>query len=186
MTDIKLFNQPLTWWLTGLPAAGKTTLAHVLRQSFEEVGSPFAVLDGDEVRQGLCADLDFSVEGRTENIRRVAEVAKIFNLNGISVAVALVSPLQAARKKARQIIGEQRFIEVHVSTPIAVCRQRDPKGLYAKANQTPGMQSTGAGAPYEVPVDAEVVIDTAEQPVSESLKRLLEAAAKKQKECLHD
>lgn len=175
----------LTWWLTGLPAAGKTTIARALQQHLMQRGEKIVVLDGDDVRQGLCVDLDFSSKSRVENIRRVAEVAKIFNSNGIGVVVALVSPFEEARQQARQIIGDTRFVEVYVSTPLDVCRQRDPKGLYAKALQTPEIKLTGLGGAYEPPHHADVVIDTSTQTLASILPTLIAAAEEKQKEFTH-
>lgn len=166
----------ITWWLTGLPAAGKTTLAYGLRDHLAKVGQSVVVLDGDELRTGLCADLDFSPAARSENMRRVAEVAKLFNRNGIAVAVALVSPFQAARQHARQIIGAERFIEVFVSTPLEVCQQRDPKGLYAQASRNPDMQLTGVSARYETPESPDVTIDTSIVHQAAAIQTLLTSA----------
>lgn len=126
-------------WLTGLSGAGKTTMAMALRVRLQAQGLATALLDGDELRAGLCRDLGFSAADRTENIRRVGQVAKLYQDTGLYTLVALVSPFAEDRQAVRDLIG-QRFIEVFVDTPLAVCEQRDPKGLYAKArNGTNGL-----------------------------------------------
>ena len=126
-------EQPRVLWLTGLSGAGKSTLAAALHRQLGEVGQRAAVLDGDAVRGGLCRGLGFSPEDRRENIRRVAEVAKLMREAGLVVICALISPLREDRAMARDIIGAAHFREVHVATPLAVCEERDPKGLYRNA-----------------------------------------------------
>lgn len=164
--------KPRTVWLTGLSGAGKSTLAFGLGQQLTESGYSCYVLDGDVLRNGLCRDLGFSAEDRSENIRRVAEVARLMNEAGIIVIAALISPYQADRQMARGIVGMDRFIEAYISTPIGVCESRDPKGLYrrAHAGELPGF--TGVSAPYEAPEKPEIVIDTAEAPPGVCLARL--------------
>lgn len=173
----------LTWWLTGLPAAGKTTLAEALASALQADGRPACVLDGDELRHGLCRDLGFSDVDRAENMRRVAEVAALLNRVGMHAIVALVSPTRDGRDTARGIVGAQRFIEVHVATPLAVCRQRDPKGLYARAAHDQTLGLTGVQAPYEPPLSPELVIDTSRQPVGEAVALLI--ASLQHKESRH-
>lgn len=177
---------PLTWWLTGLPAAGKTTLACGLNNCFIDQDRPFVLLDGDVLRAGLCSDLGFSPQDRTENIRRVAEVAKVMNDSGVSVAVALVSPFRNARAMARQIIGTHRFIESYVSTSIALCSARDPKGLYARARIDPGFLLTGPNAPYEPPECPEVVVNTEIMSIDAAIEILVVAAERKIREAIDE
>lgn len=164
-----------TWWLTGLPAAGKSTLAQTLARTLQTMGESAGVLDGDVLRTGLCRDLGFSAADRMENMRRVAEVAAILNRCGTHAIVALVSPTRAGRDRARQIVGTQGFIEVHVSTALEVCRQRDPKGLYARATTDPSIGLTGVQAPYEVPLAPDLSIDTALLSIEEATRLLVGA-----------
>lgn len=173
---IVMHTQPLTWWLTGLPAAGKSTLAQALKLRLMDDDLPSCVLDGDVIRLGLSSDLDFSPQGRTEQIRRTAEVAKLLNDQGIWVAVALVSPIKAARAMAKNIIGKHRFVEVHVATSLDVCAARDPKGLYAKARQDSTLGLTGPQSAFEVPDAPDVVIDAGQLTVIAATIRLIEAA----------
>ncbi len=163
----------MTWWLTGLSGAGKSTLAQALASRLRATQHAVCVLDGDELRLGLSKDLGFSAEDREEQCRRVAEIVKTLNANGIFAIVALISPTQTSRSKARQIIGHEWMREVYVSTPLAVCQQRDVKGLYAKARQEVGMQLTGVQAPYEAPNDPDLVIDTAAINIEQGLEMLL-------------
>lgn len=163
----------LTWWLTGLPAAGKTTLARALCARLEALGQPACLLDGDEVRRGLCRDLGFAPAQRAENMRRVAELARLLNRSNVHAVVALVSPTVEGRANARRIVGDGAFIEVHVSTALAVCQARDPKGLYARAAAEPGMGLTGLDAPYEAPAAPAARIDTRLVPTDAAVEILL-------------
>jgi adenylylsulfate kinase len=162
-----------TWWLSGLPGAGKTTLAQNLATQLRQRGLAVCVLDGDELRHGLSQDLGFSPADRQEQARRVAEIARMLNLNGIYAIVALVSPSLADRALARQIIGASFFIECYISTPLEVCEQRDPKGWYARAKQNRHLQFTGISAPYQAPIHAECVIDTSCCTVAEAVAQLM-------------
>ena len=148
----KLLNQqPLTLWLTGLSASGKSTLAFALERALIDAGRACYVLDGDNVRHGLNRNLGFSVEDRSENIRRIAEVAKLMNDAGLIVITAFISPMIADRNMARAIIGADNFKEVYVSTSLAVCEARDPKGLYAQARAAKLTEFTGVSASYQAP-----------------------------------
>ena len=153
-------QRPLTIWFTGLSGAGKSTLAFALEQRLVADKHAAFVLDGDNVRHGLCADLNFSIGARGENIRRVAEVARLFNDAGIVSICSLISPYFRDREMARKIIGEDRFLEVHVSTPLAECERRDVKGLYAKARAGALKDFTGVDMSYEVPLAPDCRVDT--------------------------
>ena len=160
-------------WLTGLSAAGKSTLAMALEQKLMELGYSCYVLDGDNVRHGLNSDLGFSPEARTENIRRVGEVAALFADAGLLCICAFISPYKADRQKARQAC-RHAFHEVHVDADLATCTARDPKGLYQKANAGVLNNLTGRSAPYEPPETCELTIDTRQDSVSQSLTKLLD------------
>lgn len=167
-----LGQRPATIWLTGLSGAGKSTLAFALERHLTGMGRACFVLDGDNVRHGLNRDLGFSAEHRTENIRRIAEVARLMNDAGLIVISAFISPYRADREMARQIIGENVFFEVHVSTPMATCEQRDTKGLYQKARAGGVANFTGISAPYEPPEKPAAAIDTSLTSLSDSLVQL--------------
>jgi bifunctional enzyme CysN/CysC len=146
-------------WLTGLSGSGKSTIANALEIELHAQGQRTYILDGDNVRQGLNRDLGFTDTDRIENIRRVAEVAKLMMDAGLVVITAFISPFRSERRMAKELIGEQHFVEIFVDTPLAVCEQRDPKGLYkkARAGQLPNM--TGIGSPYEQPDCPELVLN---------------------------
>ncbi|WP_298366099.1 adenylyl-sulfate kinase [Azospirillum sp.] len=160
-------------WLTGLSGAGKSTLAMALERALFDRGWQTFVLDGDNVRNGLNAGLGFSPDDRTENIRRVAETAKLFADAGVVVIASLISPLRADRARAR-VIGGDRFHEIHVAADLSVCEDRDPKGLYKKARAGEIAEFTGVSAPYEAPESPELLIDTGALDRSEALAQLLD------------
>lgn len=160
-------------WLTGLPAAGKTTLANALEQRLRELGRMTCVLDGDSLRKGLCRDLGFSEADRVENIRRVAEVARLMVDAGLTVMVALVSPFREQRRLASQLLSDGEFIEVFVDTPLEECERRDPKGMYARARKGELKDFTGIGSRYERPENPDARIDTSVMSVEESVERVL-------------
>jgi adenylyl-sulfate kinase len=157
-------------WLTGLPSAGKTTLAHQIALLLHERGYPVELLDGDEIRKGLSADLGYDRAGREGHAARVAFVAKLLARNGVVPIVALISPYASSRARARSEIG--RFVEVYVSTPIDVCERRDVKGLYKRARAGEIHDMTGVNDPYEPPESPEVVIDTSRMSPQESAELL--------------
>lgn len=161
-------------WLTGLPGSGKSTIARNVEQNLHRHGLRTVVLDGDNMRHGLCSDLGFSVADRNENVRRVSEVAKLFLEQGTIVLVALVSPIRDAREQARHLIPSGDFFEVYCQCPLAVCQQRDPKGLYAKVAKGMLGQFTGISSPYEEPLDPAITLDTADESATESVQRLTE------------
>jgi bifunctional enzyme CysN/CysC len=161
-------------WLTGLSGAGKSTIATELERELFNKGLHTYVLDGDNVRHGLSANLGFSPEDRTENIRRVSEVAKLFSDAGVLVITAFISPYRDDRRLARSLLNEGEFIEVFVNAPLEVCEQRDPKGLYKKARAGQIEHFTGVSAPYEPPETAEVVVHTDQQTASECVTQIID------------
>ena len=154
-------------WLTGLSGSGKSTIAQALEERLVRAGRAAYVLDGDNVRHGLCADLGFSPEDRQENIRRVGAAAALLADAGLVTIVALISPYRAGRLQARQAAGEGRFIEVFLDVPLAECEQRDPKGLYVKARRGEIQDFTGVDAPYEPPQEPELALKTSTAGVDE-------------------
>lgn len=166
-------SKSLTWWLTGLSGAGKTTLAEAQASNLRSQGCAVCILDGDELRKGLSNDLGFSFTDREEQSRRAAELASLLNANGIMTIVSLVSPSARGRALTREIIGNSHFIESYISTPLHVCQQRDPKGLCAKATRDTSLQLTGVSAPYEAPVTAECVIDTSQTELTTAIQQLI-------------
>ena len=171
-----------TLWLTGLSGAGKTSIALALAQALKAQGHAATVLDGDQLRHGLNRDLGFSPQDRHENIRRTAEVAHLMNEAGLTVIAAFISPYRSDRAMAGAIIGAERYIEVHVSTPLAVCEARDVKGLYAKARGGQLAQFTGVSAPYEEPLDAALTLDTQALALEESVARICEYLQRRQRQ----
>jgi len=161
-----------TIWFTGLPGAGKSTLARTLEKALIVRGHACAILDGDELRRGLCRDLGYTPDDRSENIRRVAEVARILNRAGTYAIVALISPYLADRALARSLIGGQAMLEIHVSTPLAVCEARDPKGHYKRARAGEIPDFTGVSAPYEVSPNPELSLDTSILSLANCMDRI--------------
>ncbi|MEW9679306.1 adenylyl-sulfate kinase [Pseudomonas sp. TE50-2] len=168
-----LAQKPLTLWFTGLSGAGKTTLGFQLEKALLETGKLAFVLDGDNVRHGLNRDLGFSSIDRSENIRRVAEVAKLMNQAGLIVIVSLISPFAEDRSMARHIIGSEYFREVYISTPLEVCEIRDPKGLYSRARAGEITGFTGVSSPYEAPSCPDVSLDTSTMSVESCISKLI-------------
>lgn len=160
-------------WLTGLPGAGKTTIAEALCSRLDDLGLGAFVLDGDRLREGLNRDLGFTAHDRQENIRRVAEVARLFAEAGLLTIVALVSPMTSDRAAARRIAGAIAFVEVHVHAPLAVCEARDPKGLYRQARTGLLAGLTGIDAPYEAPLQPDLLLDTGAIACGEAVTRLV-------------
>ena len=161
-------------WLTGLSSSGKSTIATELERELFNLGRSVYVLDGDNIRHGLGSNLGFSPQDRTENIRRVGEVAKLFADAGVICITAFISPYRADRDLVRKIMPAGRFIEVFINAPLAVCEQRDPKGLYAKARKNEIKEFTGISAPYEAPPHPEIELRTDQLSVSESVARILD------------
>lgn len=171
-----LKQTPKTIWFTGLSASGKSTLAFALEAELIRQGHLCYVLDGDNIRHGLSNNLSFTHEDRTENIRRIAEVAKLLNDAGLIVISAFISPFLQDRKMAQDIIGKDLFREVYVSTSIKVCEARDPKGLYKKARAGAIVNFTGVGSPYEPPLNPSLSIDTSKIDLSAAKKLLVDMA----------
>jgi adenylyl-sulfate kinase len=161
-------------WLTGLSAAGKSTIATELERELFSQGKHAFVLDGDNMRHGLCSDLGFSPEDRKENIRRIGEVAKLFAEAGFVCITAFISPYRSDRDLARRIAPEGKFIEVFLNVPVAVCEERDPKGLYARARAGQIKDFTGVSAPYEPPLNPELELHTDKMNLTECIAVLLE------------
>ena len=147
-------------WFTGLSGSGKSTIANATEKILHDMNLQTYILDGDNVRMGMNKDLGFSPEDRTENIRRITEVAKLFADSGLLILTAFISPYLEDRDKAREIIGTQDFIEIFVSASLSVCESRDPKGIYKKARAGEIKGFTGIDAPYEEPIDPELVVET--------------------------
>ena len=164
-------------WFTGISGAGKSTIARIVEERLRQKGLPVHNLDGDDIRHGLNRDLGFSDADRAENIRRVGELARLFNHAGMIVLDAAISPFRAGRDAARALVEPGRFVEVHVDTPIEIAEQRDVKGLYKKARSGQLLNFTGIDSPYESPVHPEIRIDssfvTAEDAADE-VQRVLE------------
>lgn len=166
-------QRPRCLWLTGLPGAGKSTLANLIEHALHERGLHTYLLDGDNIRHGLSADLGFSEADRDENIRRVAEVARLMVDAGLVVIVAFISPYRREREFARSLFAPGDLVEIHVATPLSVCEQRDPKGMYAKARRGDLPDFTGVDGRYEAPENPEIRIDTSDQSLQESLRQIL-------------
>ncbi|MCP5428000.1 MAG: adenylyl-sulfate kinase [Chromatiaceae bacterium] len=164
---------PLVIWFTGLSASGKSTIAGALEQILTQQGYHTYLLDGDNVRHGLCGDLGFGDADRSENIRRVGEVAKLMTDAGLITLAAFISPFEQDRKIVRDILPEGQFVEVFVDATLAVCRERDPKQLYAKADRGEIKCFTGIDSPYEAPRNPEVRIDAGRLSVAEAVNQLL-------------
>jgi adenylylsulfate kinase len=171
---INLMKQKgVTIWLTGLSGSGKSTIAVELEHALLENKHQAYILDGDNIRHGLNKNLGFSPEDRSENIRRIGEVAKLFTDANIITITAFISPYRRDRENARKLQKEGEFIEVYVKCPIEVCEQRDTKGLYKKARAGEVKEFTGISAPYEEPLNPEIIINTSEMSVEESTRTII-------------
>ena len=166
-------QQPATILITGLAGAGKTTLAHAVERKLFDMGRAVAVLDGQNMRRGISRDLGFTVADRSENLRRGAEAAKLFNDAGLICIAAFLAPEESVRQKTAEVVGRERFLVVHLEAPIEVCRARDREGLYAKADAGEIANFPGVSAPYETPPSPDLLLNTAELPVDECVKRVI-------------
>jgi adenylyl-sulfate kinase len=170
-----LGQRALTLWLTGLSGAGKSTLAFAMESELYKQGKASVVLDGDDIRHGLNRDLGFSIKDRSENIRRIAEVAKLMNDAGLIVISSFISPSRDDREMARAIIGKERFFEIYLNTPLNICEQRDAKGLYRRARSGELKEFTGISASYEIPIEPALTIDSSQNEINESVAMVLSA-----------
>ena len=168
-------QRPRCLWLTGLPGAGKSTLAHLLEHALHEPGLHTYLLDGDNVRHGLSRDLGFSEADRDENIRRIAEVARLMVDAGLVIIVAFISPYRREREFARGLFAPGDFVEIFVDTPREECERRDPKGMYAKARHGEIANFTGVDGSYQAPENPEIRINTTDRTPQESLASILYA-----------
>jgi adenylylsulfate kinase len=166
-------------WFTGLSGAGKSTLAHAVEERLHQMGCRTFVLDGDNVRHGLCGDLGFSNEDRIENIRRVGEIAKLFMEAGVIVLTAFISPFRADRARVRGMVEHGDFMEIYCDSPIEVCETRDVKGLYKKARAGQIKEFTGITSPYEAPVNPELSVNTGETDLDECVSQVLNEMARR-------
>jgi adenylylsulfate kinase len=169
-----LQQRAVTFWLTGLSGSGKSTIAQLVERSLHAQGFLVMLLDGDNVRDGLNKNLGFTEEGRIENIRRIAEVNKLFNNCGVITINAFVSPTREIRNMAKSIIGDKNFHEIYVNTPLEICESRDVKGLYKKARAGEIPNFTGIDAPFEAPANADFTLYTETDNQDQSAQKLVE------------
>ncbi len=160
-------------WFTGFSGAGKSTLAHAVEEVLHQNGYRTFVLDGDNVRHGLCNDLGFSPGNRVENIRRVGEVAKLFMEAGIIVLTAFISPFRSERERVRNLVKQGDFIEIYCDSPIEICESRDVKGLYKKARAGQISEFTGISSPYEAPENPELTVNTSTTDLTTSVQQVM-------------
>ncbi|ESP91933.1 MULTISPECIES: adenylyl-sulfate kinase [Pseudoalteromonas] len=167
-------HKPVILWFTGFSGSGKSTVANALESALHQSGVHTYLLDGDNVRHGLCKDLGFSDTDRVENIRRVGELSKLMVDAGLVVLTAFISPFQAERDMVRNLVGEGEFVEVFLDTPLEVCEQRDPKGLYKKARAGEIKNFTGIDSDYQPPVAPEIRLNTGENSLEQSVQQLID------------
>jgi adenylylsulfate kinase len=160
-------------WFTGLSGAGKSTLAHAVEEELHLAGCRTIVLDGDNVRHGLCSDLGFSIDARRENIRRIAEAAKLVAEAGVIAMTAFISPFRTDRERARSLFPHGDFIEIYCMAPLEVCEARDVKGLYRRARTGEVKEFTGVSSPYEAPLNPELTVDTGGLPLEACVAQVL-------------
>jgi len=160
-------------WFTGLSGAGKSTIAHAVEEQLHQLGCHTFVLDGDNVRHGLCEDLGFSPKDRTENIRRIGEMVKLFLEAGIIVLTAFISPIRKDRERVRSLVRADDFIEIYCRCPLGACEDRDAKGLYHQARSGKIKEFTGISSPYEAPEKPELVLDTNVWPLDECAGKVM-------------
>ncbi len=168
-------HKSVNLWFTGLSGSGKSTLAHAVEERLHLQGKRTYVFDGDNVRHGLCGDLGFSMEDRRENLRRIAEMTRLFLDSGVIALTAFISPLAEDRARIREIIGPDDFIEVYCNCSLEICEQRDVKGLYKKAREGEIANYTGISSPYEPPVNPDIDLDTGRQPLMECVNIIVDA-----------
>ncbi len=166
-------HRSINLWFTGLSGSGKSTLAHAVEERLHLMGCRTYVFDGDNVRYGLCSDLGFSRQDRAENLRRIAEMVKLFIDAGVISLTAFISPLEKDRRRVKEIIGHEDVIEIYCNCPVEVCEQRDVKGLYKKAREGKIKNYTGISAPYEPPKNPDIELQTARQSIDECVEVII-------------
>lgn len=176
--ETKLKQKGVLLWLTGLPSSGKSTIAYTVEHALVNRGHLAYVLDGDNIRFGLNGNLGFSAEDRSENIRRIGEVGKLFVDGGFLTLASFVSPYSADRDAVRELMGEGDFVEIFIDTPVEICEERDPKGLYEKARTGEISNFSGVSDPYEVPEKPEMIIKTADWTAEEAAVLIIEMLEK--------
>lgn len=167
-------HRALVLWFTGLSASGKSTLAHAVEDRLHKMGCHTFVLDGDNVRHGLCSDLGFSLEDREENLRRIGEVSKLMLETGVMVLTAFISPLRKDRERVRSLFPHGEFLEIYCDASLNVCESRDPKGLYKRARAGEIPEFTGISSPYESPVNPELRCNTGEDSVEDNVGQVID------------
>lgn len=173
-------QQPVVLWFTGLSGSGKSTVANAVEKKLLELGKHSYLLDGDNVRHGLNKDLGFSDEDRVENIRRIGEVAKLFVDSGAIVLTAFISPFVSDRAQVRELLDDGQFLEVFIDTPLEICEQRDPKGLYKKARAGEIKHFTGIDSEYEAPTSAEIHVKTADATIEACAQQIIDTLTEKE------
>lgn len=173
-------QQPVVLWFTGLSGSGKSTVANAVEKKLLELGKHSYLLDGDNVRHGLNKDLGFSDEDRVENIRRIGEVAKLFVDSGAIVLTAFISPFISDRTQVRELLDDEQFLEVFIDTPLEICEQRDPKGLYRKARAGEIKHFTGIDSEYEAPTSAEIHVKTADATIEACAQQIIDTLTEKE------
>ncbi|MEK6692335.1 MAG: adenylyl-sulfate kinase [Nitrospirota bacterium] len=172
-------HKGIVLWFTGLPASGKSTIAHEVEKRLYEMGCRTFVFDGDNVRHGLSSDLGFSREDRAENIRRIGEMVKLFVEAGVIAITAFISPFRAERRRVRELLGEKNFIEIYCRCPLEICEQRDIKGNYRRAKTGEIKEFTGISSPYEEPENPDLILDTANSSIEECVDRVVNLLIKR-------
>lgn len=172
--EILLNQKGVSFWLTGLPGSGKTTIAKILEEELFNNNILAKLIDGDIIRSEINTDLGYSISDRTENIRRAATISKMFNDCGIVVINCFISPTQNIRSLAKEIIGSENFYEIFINCPLDICEQRDPKGMYKKARRGDIKNFTGISSIYEKPQKADLIIDTEQLSIEESVKKVFD------------
>ncbi len=173
-------QQPVVLWFTGLSGSGKSTVANAVESKLLHMGKHSYLLDGDNVRHGLNKDLGFSDADRIENIRRIGEVAKLFVDSGAIALTAFISPFIADRQQVRDLLGKEQFLEVFIDTPLEICEQRDPKGLYKKARAGEIKHFTGIDSEYQAPIKPEIHIETANKSIEECAEQVIQYLIKQE------